>query len=136
MKRRVFNIACAVSLVLALAAVGVWVRSHYALDVWRETVGADGHGAAWGSWKGRFGRMISFPHSSTGQRMYAFTTGETHYLSLLRLFAVLPFLWLLVRAIEWEQRRRNPQKCGNCGYDLRATPGRCPECGTEAAGRE
>ncbi len=45
---------------------------------------------------------------------------------------IFPTLWLARRTRH--RRRRAAGRCHHCGYDLRATPGRCPECGTAAAG--
>jgi hypothetical protein len=45
-------------------------------------------------------------------------------------FSFVPLLWLWRVAFG---RRRRPGQCAACGYDLQATPDRCPECGTPAA---
>ncbi len=51
--------------------------------------------------------------------------------TLCLLFGLLPISALFVKMKERRRRvRRRPGHCGSCGYDLRARPERCPECGT------
>ena len=57
---------------------------------------------------------------------------EMPYWVLVPVTAALPAAaaWRRLRAA----RRVRAGACTQCGYDLRATPGRCPECGADAAG--
>lgn len=60
-------------------------------------------------------------------RLYLFLAGN-YYLSGLLLF------WLVRRLIREHKtavhkNRRSKGQCAACGYDIRATPQRCPECG-------
>jgi hypothetical protein len=44
--------------------------------------------------------------------------------------ALLPAGRFVRRAVTLRRDRRRLGLCPRCGYDLRATPSRCPECGT------
>lgn len=59
------------------------------------------------------------PHSTA-------TVTVPHWL-VIALLSIPPLAWLSGR---WRDRRRYPKgHCPKCGYDLRASPDRCPECG-------
>jgi hypothetical protein len=55
---------------------------------------------------------------------------------LVAVFAPLPLIRSLKLYRRWTRRsrRRMHGLCASCGYDLRASPERCPECGVVATG--
>ena len=107
-------------------------------------------GALWG--RGRLGKghygweriegpslwnRLGFCHYRTG-------TGASFYdeteegITLPAWLAALPLLIppVLWSNAAWRKRRRHRAgQCPTCGYDLRATPERCPECGTARPAR-
>jgi hypothetical protein len=51
------------------------------------------------------------------------------YAYVIPILAIPPALWLR-RKIKHRRGESGTEMCRVCGYDLRATPERCPECGT------
>lgn len=67
------------------------------------------------------------PEAATGRYAYLYVPSW----ALCALGAALP----AGRVVAWRRRMRRalrPGFCAACGYDLRATPNRCPECGVAA----
>ena len=66
--------------------------------------------------------------AATFQRWAAVVVPHPYWVGLT---AILP-AWRIARAVRGRRRAR-VGLCPRCGYDLRATPHQCPECGTAAS---
>ena len=156
MKHRLATALSASSLLLALGVAVLWARSYVVHDVL--TVVAGGRHVALHSTSGQFlidddpSIPAGYRPGVTWQRQDDVIPYGSNIRSALVRFKVARFntarLWSLPQwplvalaavppAVGVVRRRRRapvlPGACPHCGYDLRATPDRCPECGASAA---
>jgi hypothetical protein len=77
---------------------------------------------------GALGVVVVTESSGAGRMDYTLVAIPLLYIALA--FAVGPVAWLVQRRRTRERRRLG--HCARCGYDLRGSTDRCPECGTPA----
>ena len=151
MRRRIITalsilslIACVTTIVLCMQRLGP--RGHFAVvkrdsisvdlngDSIRALVAADGSIHLAGSdqpadYDWHWGGFWYCRSYCSGQPVWDFVA--PYWLPIV-LTAVLPAFWFFREAwrIGLRRGRLRAGRCGNCGYDLRATRTRCPECGS------
>ena len=159
--RRVLNLLTALSLLLCVAAVALWIRSYYRSDGFgyaQRCSEAERRSDYWVySTRGRMTfitALLGLPDKEIGpfwnsglpddpyrmeetgfyllgwnlEQYPSYATVSAPHWALAMLLGVAPAAAALThfRRI----RRQTRDRCRSCGYDLRATPERCPECGS------
>ena len=74
--------------------------------------------------------MTFTEQDGSGRRLRSYALLLPHWFLILLLGCVVSFWGCINR--RWRKRQRSGL-CVNCGYDIRATPQRCPECGAKVA---
>jgi hypothetical protein len=123
--RRLMSISAGTSLVLFTVTIALWLltlhqnhgfgfgeQSHYLAFSGFGTLGINKFGVTPSGWTS-FSHVVNVPHW-----LAAIST------------AIVPSLWLVDTKLRRAKARRIAGLCPTCSYDLRATPERCPECGT------
>jgi hypothetical protein len=130
-----------------------WTRPAYLITVWRvrtqEDLDSDWTPGPWFVWTpqverawaedprrhhfwlGFYWRTPETWPDNAGRPVAVRTIGIPMY-ALVALFGATPAMRAFpgFRRVILNRRRPRPGVCARCGYDLRATPQRCPECGS------
>jgi len=158
-QRRLFNLLATASLLMCMATIGLWTRSLYLQETFyfgRYSLGTAG-GQLWIQFASRPASRAGYdclPQSPNSSTFFGFSYAPQyaggwideslgfalasrpfppdHFTNIAVPFW-FPSILTAVPPVLWLKRRRGKHptgRCQTCGYDMRATPNRCPECGT------
>jgi hypothetical protein len=160
LKRHLFNLLAGISLLLWVATIAMWVRSYWFADAiqlnrpaWREVATYKGRLYLSGSPNNTYSFPMFASEAVTVSSSWSYDLPDYNLIVLrwggqrgepsCRWFTrgygfigvplwVVAILTAITPALKIRRRysRAYVGLCATCGYDLRATPDRCPECGT------
>ena len=147
MKRRIFTFVSALSLIAALGSALAWVASYPGGILYTSSIAGTGYiVTGHRGWLCVYQRRplisIRSPSAKVWRKVVGFEIGvlqlppgqgtdrelRVHFAYPLFLAVFLPSVWVVLC---WRRRvrARRLRLCPSCGYDMRASEGRCPECG-------
>ena len=142
MRRTLFTLAAGVSAVLFIAVCVLWVRSHSIGDYIVLTTGRQGCHVSIARGDIRLVLSRGVGLGPNGEHVFSRPldqVGEYRTGSAALYFPIwLAIVATAIAAVAFYRRSRKPHamgRCPACGYDLRATPDRCPECGAVPAAK-
>ena len=140
--RRLFGSCTAISALLFIGACGLWFETPAVLSSANAptvTITTDPYcGVLFNNGRAVFIRQLNdgeehvYGWNGFGLGTHYDHEGREFFISvdfwiMIVALAVLPTTWVVLKRLPG--RRVDTGTCRFCGYDLRATPNRCPECG-------